>query len=309
MWTPPTGATPEKIEKSRGLKGTTVNKLLDKLKPHTSILFAPTIPDSFIGNINSSLNAAGFGTLMSVKPLTKKNRPRGFPPTRTKNAKYTDLNERKHSPGGSNYYVKGHLLNEKLGGPGSWVNLTPLSISGNTQHERRAESIVKRTVDLPAITEYVVTPNYSPRSDKGSLLTRIANSLEPADAKRVKSAIVEAEDWVPISLSIQAYILDESLQRRNTILNLPITNAVDRRYEGYYLSSSPRPVEVNLNTDDEATIATVLGIGLTLASRIVKVRDERRNSRFSSFEQISELVDGIGASRLRTLKEARHVQL
>jgi DNA uptake protein ComE-like DNA-binding protein len=310
--TAPVGNTPEEIEKASGQKATKVNSLLDELKTHTSILFGPTIPNSFTGKVNGGLNGAGFGVSMSVKPLTNKSRPAGAPPTSANNGKYAEINERRESAGGASYYVKGHLLNQELGGPGAWANLTPLSRSGNAQHERQAEAVVKRTVDLPAIVEMNVTPDYAARGDKSALLTRIANSKESADAKRVKSAIVEGEDWAPPSLSVQAYLLDESLNRKNTIMNQKIPNPVDRRYESYHLASSPKPIPVNLSTADAAAIATLPGIGPVLAERIIAVRDEREDRgiyRFSSYEQIADLVSGIGPGKLKALEEAGHVQL
>ena len=309
--TPPSG-TPEEQERVRGEKATRVNQLLEKLKTHTSILFGTTIPNSFSGEVNSGVNAVGFGVAMLVKPLTNKNRPPESPPTSAGNVTYANLNERRHSPGGASYYIKGHLLNQQLGGPGSWSNLTPLSRSGNAQHETQAESLVKRTVDLPAIVEYAVRPNYVARGDKSTLLASINASREPADAKRIKAAIVEAEDWVPASLNLQAYILDEALQRRNTILSQSVANPIERNFESYYLSSTVRPIPVNLSVDDAMTIATLPGIGRVLAERIVAVREERRSRgivRFSSFEQISELVSGIGASRLQALSSAGQVRL
>jgi len=44
----------------------------------------------------------------------------------------------------------------------------------------------------------------------------------------------------------------------------------------------------------------------------VAVREERRKQgikRFSSYDQISELVLGIGVGRLKTLEDAGHVRL
>jgi len=310
--TPPTGSTPEEIDKSRAEKGTRVNQWLDELKTYTSILFGANIPNSYAGGVNTGVNAAGFGISMNIKPLTNQNRPSGSPPTSAINPTYADLNERRHSAGGSSYYIKGHLLNEKLGGPGGWENLTPLSREGNAQHEVRIESLVKRTVDLPAIVEYVVKPHYAARGDKATLLARISSSTDSADAKRVKSAIVVAEDWVPVSLKVEAYILDETLKRKNTVLDQSLDNPIQRNYDSYYLLSSTIPVPVNLSTDDALKIATLPGIGKVLAERIVEVREERRKKgidRFSSYKQISQLVAGIGESRLKTLEDAGHVKL
>lgn len=309
--TEPAGATPEAVEAAKGQKGTRVNNLLEQLQPHTSILFGSTIPNSFTGNVNATPNAESFATSMSVKPLTNKNRPEGSPPTSAQNTRYAALNERRESPGGASYYIKGHLLNQQLGGPGGWPNLTPLSRSGNAQHERQVEAVVKRTVDLPAIVEYIVVPIYTARGDKTNLVNRINSSAEPQTTKQTKEAIVIAEDSVPTSLRIETYILDETLQRRNSIFNQTIPNPVDRVYDHYYLANTPRPAPVNLSTDDESKIGTVLP--QAIADRLVAIRNARRSqgiaTRWSSYQQLSDLVPGIGATRLRALQEAAHVSL
>jgi DNA/RNA non-specific endonuclease len=52
------------------------------------------------------------------------------------------------------YMVQGHLLSEKLGGPGNTLaNLVPLTKSANTMHERKLEQYVKGYVDS---SNYVV---------------------------------------------------------------------------------------------------------------------------------------------------------
>jgi hypothetical protein len=43
-------------------------------------------------------------------------------------------------------YIKGHLLNEKLGGPGEERNLFPITGSANGSHSREVETPVKRLV-------------------------------------------------------------------------------------------------------------------------------------------------------------------
>lgn len=44
-------------------------------------------------------------------------------------------------------WVKGHLLNDNLGGPGLTMNLTPMSHTANLQFEKAFESKVKRALD------------------------------------------------------------------------------------------------------------------------------------------------------------------
>ena len=71
-----------------------------------------------------------------------------------------------HFPGA---YVRGHLLNHHVHGPGTKQNLTPITIGANNRMERRAESTVKKAVlDEKKILRYVVkvdsfhskTPNF-----------------------------------------------------------------------------------------------------------------------------------------------------
>jgi len=298
--------------KSAAPKPGTVDSLLDELKSHTSILLGPTIPDSMDPQFGAP-SPANFGTSMLVKPLTNKNRVPGSDPTSAGNAAYAALNERKHSPGSdASYYIKGHLLNQQLGGKGTWANLTPLSRSGNAQHSSKAESIVKKTVDLPAIVEYSVVPSYSSRGDKASLLGAISSSSDAAEAKRVKSEIVKAEDSVPTSLTVDAYILDENLKRKDAVISQAISNPVDRNLNSYFLASMPKPVAVNLSEDGTDKIQTLPGIGAVLAERIVKVREDRKKQgfqRFGSYQQIADLVAGIGEGKLAALEQAGHVKL
>ncbi len=61
------------------------------------------------------------------------------------------------------YMVQGHLLNEKLGGPG-WTmeNLTPITKGANSQHHARVESTVKKEVlTNKNVVEYVVMAHYN----------------------------------------------------------------------------------------------------------------------------------------------------
>jgi hypothetical protein len=61
--------------------------------------------------------------------------------------KYADINERRQ--GGGAYYVRGHLLNDNVGGPGrdDWKNLTPLSQQANGDHKRDWENDLKIAVN------------------------------------------------------------------------------------------------------------------------------------------------------------------
>jgi hypothetical protein len=303
-----TGATPADVERGEADKAARINQLLDELKTHTAVLMGPTIPPSFTGNPNGATNSAGYGVTMTVKPLTNVQRREGSEPTSAANTKYAQINERRDSPGGASYYIKGHLLNQQLGGLGAWVNLTPLSRQGNAQHERQVESIVKRTVDLPAVVEYTVVPRYGSQPNRRDLLDRIAgNANDDANSKRVKREIVESEDWVPLSLEVKAYIIDDRSQRRNTILDRTLTNPVSRRYEDYFLSNSPRPQPVNLSVSPPELLVSVPGVNAAIADRIKSARDSLRR-RFLTYEEFAQAA-GIGSADLQAIRGARHITL
>lgn len=300
---------PSKDDAEEGRRATKINDLLESLAPHTAVLFGSTIPKSASAPSLGGVNGAGFGTSMSIKPLTNKDRPKGSAPTSTHTPEYFKLNERRDSPGGASYYIKGHLLNQQLGGLGIWDNMTPLSRSGNAQHERKVESVVKRTVDLPAIVEYEVKPNYAAQPNKAQLLKEISKSAESPLMKETKKKIVEAEDWVPASLSIGAWILDETLKRKETLFSTSVANPIERTFASYHLSSSPKPTPVNLSSDLEDTIQSIEGIGPTLAKRIVEEREKLPSKRWSTYAQLASKVSGIGEARLVTLESSGHIKL
>jgi hypothetical protein len=104
----PTGATPEAVEEARKEKATRVNKLLEELAQHTSVLFARKTLPVCVAGAYTGRDAAGFATGMSVKPLTMNKLPKGETPTSASNVKFADLNARRESPGGASFYIKGH---------------------------------------------------------------------------------------------------------------------------------------------------------------------------------------------------------
>lgn len=61
------------------------------------------------------------------------------------------------------FMVQGHLLNQKLGGPGNTMdNLTPITKSANTMHEKKIEGAVKNAVGLGKyVVDYHVDADYS----------------------------------------------------------------------------------------------------------------------------------------------------
>jgi hypothetical protein len=147
----------------------------------------------------AGLTPQGLARGMRVTLVTNELR-RGSPPD-VSNAVYLALARRRE--GNRVYYIKGHLLNENLGGPGGVPqNLTPLSQRGNQQHLLDVENIIKpRQGTVPRAFLYVVTPGYG-RPLNTALIAAIeaASNPDSAATKALKVAIVTAEQFVPMYL-------------------------------------------------------------------------------------------------------------
>jgi hypothetical protein len=178
-----------------------ITGLLEELGRTTTALmnkayrnYIATSPPVYGGLVNT------FGRAMRVTLSTNELRQGSRPSVTT--PIFNDLNLRR-TERGSSYYVLGHLLNERLGGPGNDMrNLTPVSRSGNSLHDQHVERIIKPTQgDIPRAFMYVVTPAYG-RTLNATLLARIAApaSPDPAPVQATKARIVRAEQYVPTSL-------------------------------------------------------------------------------------------------------------
>lgn len=256
-------------------KDAQIKPLLTSLRTHTEKLFG-AVPET--GEIaTTGTNAAGFGVSMHVKPLTHRG-PEGSRPTQARHTVYDALNMRRKS-GGSFYYVRGHLLNQQLHGPGTWDNMTPLSVDGNSEHEREVESRVKRAVDSGGIVEYEVLPQYGSQPNKSQLLTEIENSDDDINQKNAKKEIVEAEDNVPLSLQCTAITLDRQQNPDSSlglsISNVSVNNSIERTLGTYYLTGVPKPPAIDLNSASIHDLMALPRIGQVRAQSIYETRQER----------------------------------
>lgn len=98
------------------------------------------------------ITQGGFGDSMTIEYLSK------VPHSGTKGSDtgglttpvYSNIDKR-HL-----FYVRGHLLSEKLHGPGIWENLTPLTRSANSDHESDIEKTLKEGVNKNIVYHYNV---------------------------------------------------------------------------------------------------------------------------------------------------------
>ncbi len=183
---PPTGATDGEIQaaiESVESNSQTISKELAQLMAYTGpnqSVAQTTMPsyDGLIGNY--------WGRGMRVQII--KDPPPGGSRTSSSHTHTSWDALRKRKDGGRTYYVKGHLLNNFLGGPGrNWNNLTPMTQSVNTLFDRYSENYLKNKLGIHTGTSadrdrlevgllfiYTVIPAYG-RVVNQSLIDRINN--------------------------------------------------------------------------------------------------------------------------------------
>ncbi len=183
-------------------------------------------------------------------------------------------------------YVRGHLLNHHMHGPGSKNNLVPIPGSTNTQMERDYEDEIKRLVLSEAkVVEYTVEAEFERPSGQRKNLPE--------------------EDYLPSALIFNASILDENLQ--------PIGNPIfkDSRLEVKLPDDTPvdaaPPAVVNLSTAKAEELQTIPGIDEVRAKRIIELREKKGQDRFYSYDDLLDA--GIIQEMVAQMREKSWVKL
>lgn len=180
------------------------DRLLTLLSTHVSLLMArsenrmPVATDPSYGSLQND-----FGTSMTVDVLSKLHRAGSGPNVTSPN--WEALRKRKTGPGRGSYYVRGHLLNDNIGGPGTtWLNLTPLTQTANNRgsesHLRKIEAPLKTRVRQGRVFKYVVTDGGSYQGLNSAALAHFTAPTNPDPHKADKAALVRAEQFVPRQL-------------------------------------------------------------------------------------------------------------
>jgi len=190
----------------------------------------------------------GFGAKMQVNILTK-NVPDGGSSADSGlfNDNYSKLNARYEKKGSVKpFYLRGHLLNSKLGGPGNdWNNLVPLTTQANRNHSLKFEEKIitklnKKKDNKYPILKYTVEPIYSGWPGKDSMIAELNDPTlwHSTDAVRKKIIeIIEAEEFVPNSLDCEVKEVDDTGAETDFIPKDKIKNDIRRneRLSGYYV--------------------------------------------------------------------------
>jgi hypothetical protein len=149
------------IRAAGGMQDPNIVNLLNQLAAATAVLASgtETNPPSVINY--GPVNAEGAGTEMRASILST-NRPQGSRPSDNPPI-WQMVNRRRYKDSAYGPYVQGHLLNERLGGPGRAYKLTPISRQMNSSHERLVEADIKAAVDAAnggSVVSYTVIPTY-----------------------------------------------------------------------------------------------------------------------------------------------------
>ena len=303
--TPIDKSLPEDKKKEEAKKKSDrLDAYFDELLPQTAILFGGGDLPKWLTPDYGGPNSAGFGTSMKIKILTRQDMPAGSEPTQAPQTVYDKLNKRRKA-GGSFYYVRGHLLNHNIGGPGEWNNMTPLTLSGNHQHEAQVELLVKAGVKSGAIMEYNVKPTYVKRGGSIGLIAEARKGRTVQGMQDIQD-IVQAEDFVPEKLEINARRMERSgPDSFKTVKSdsWTIANPVERTPDSYQLSDSQKIVAVRINALTDASPLMAAGFPADLqaaAGSILLAVQARRAKNEPSFGEYRVL-----AREARTFTEAQ----
>ena len=206
-----------------------LEKLWNDLAEQVALLFAGGQPDKPFYAAPAS--PVGWGSGMVILKLSK---PKPGTKPAVSNRIFEHLNLRRYgtatAPSKASYYILGHLLNQNLGGPGeTWENLTPLSRSGNAQHETQVESKVKE-VAKKKIVRYEVQARYG--RGASPLVKKIPESTKDEMLKNRRNVLI-AEQYVPTSLLCRAYTVSPTGKRApgldltREVLNKVETDSLD----------------------------------------------------------------------------------
>ena len=150
-------------------------------------------------SVDSNVGGGVVGTEMVAKPLGP-DHPMGTPPSGKQEV--MDLL--------GSQYIRGHLLNENLGGPGENKNLFPITRSANAMHNTRIETAVK---------DWVNTQRYW-----------VSYEVRVGNYSGIQTSTTSGEKYINATLTAKAQILDLDLNPWRTI-TATIASTFDERAE------------------------------------------------------------------------------
>jgi hypothetical protein len=221
----------------------------------------------------------------------------GSAPTSAKHNIYDVIDNRKK--GKASYYIRGHLINDNIGGPGMWTNMTALSRTGNHQHEEQVESKVKAAFDAGAVIRYRVETSGSqavqvPGPADKPKFTKIPDIDSKFDL--IKN-VIEAEKNVITTLNCEAYTRKKAGNNwvdDKPIAKTSVVNPIETAFSSYELGDAVEVPVVNLSTgenmDKFADTSNYQGNGTIFADKIarfIKHKKDNTKSSFGSYEGLA----------------------
>lgn len=286
------GKTKEEKKISKNKKIAEVEVLLGQLAVPAAVLFGdPALAGE--PEVDFKTQSAGHGLTMTSIRLNNKQKLKGSAPETGMTASFKILNKRRHIDNPEEtYYIKGHMLNDNLGGKGKWDNMTPLSRRGNSKHETEVESLVKAAFDSGAVIEYNVKAVYGYGANAGNI---------PADDPKAKEKleIIKEEVNVPTHLICEAFTLKKEgteWKRDHTIIpaGKKVDNPLGQEAVTYKLSDSAARDDVFLNTAGIPELMTIEGMTAAMASKMISAHDwlekysKGKTKQFHSYDALGD---------------------
>jgi len=180
----------------------------------------------------------GYGTYAKVQQMgTKPTGGSSASQTLTSAGWQALIKRRNDNTGSSSYYVKGHLLNNHLGGPGDvWKNLTPLTQEGNNRSGDSMyyafEKKVKDAVftEKRPVTGFQVTAIYG-APGRASELAAIDKEMKKPGTPKVEADrlqavrdVVAEEQNIPTKVQCEATLGVGGSATKSEKLSVPVDN-------------------------------------------------------------------------------------
>lgn len=272
-----------------------LGRLADATARFMPVDITNSTPPVYGGRVN------GFGGSASVMRLTPIH-PNGSSPSSGDmgNPLWSKVNKRKQGEGV--YYIKGHLLNDNLGGPGNtWDNLTPLTQAANSDHKNHFEKFVKLAVNgsegaysAPTAAQaqarnlktvnFVVTARYGQASRQADIAYLRAQGNPDADDK---AEIIEGEQAIPVALDCAAHEVLPTGVAGPSVAGHTVDNEIDTQLDHYATRPIPKRV-VYLNEMSRSELMSLSGIGEALADAIIQERPFRTRDEMQAKAHIAQ---------------------
>jgi hypothetical protein len=185
------------------------------------------------------------------------------------------LSRRYHGKG--TYYIRGHLLNHHLGGPGgTWSNLTPIDRSANSTMSADFEEPVKtRVLDKGRTAHFRVTAHYGRTHRLAGEIDVLRSNPNKRDP--VVAQIIQAEQKLPKTIECVAEVAPAKGQQETEKIDASIAVEInDQNSDLYHLGPEPiRPFYVDEAAqakDGESQLRRLRGVDPDTAKKIIANR-------------------------------------